>query len=70
MTKTSTKKIVSNTKRTIVTAGNRTPTTMDNFKSALLVVSLLANAFVLVGWLAIRLTTQYDLQVATFLFVR
>lgn len=49
---------------------NRLPTTVDNFKSALLVVSLLANAFILVGWLAIRLTTQYDLQVATFLFVR
>ena len=70
MTKTSTKKSISNTKRTIGSVGNRIPTTMDDFKAALLVVSLLANAFILVGWLAIRLTNQYDLQVATFLFAR
>lgn len=42
----------------------------DDFKSALLTVSLLINAGILIGCIALQVTTQYDLQVATFLFVR
>jgi len=70
--KTTTTKIAKKTpiKKTTTVTAPRTPTTLDDFKSALLTVSLLANAFVLVGWIALQVTTQYDLQVATFLFVR
>ncbi len=42
----------------------------EDFKNSLLVVSLLVNAGFLIGWLVLQVTTQYDLQVATFLFVR
>lgn len=48
----------------------RTPTTLDDLKSALLVVSLLINTYILIGWIALQVTTRYDLQVATMLFVR
>jgi len=48
----------------------RTPTTFDDFKSAALLVSVTINLAVFVGWLAIKLTTEYDSQVASFLFGR
>ncbi|OYW86563.1 hypothetical protein B7Z17_00085 [Candidatus Saccharibacteria bacterium 32-49-10] len=38
--------------------------------TSILVVSLLINLAVLVGWLALQVTTQYDIQVAQFLFSR
>jgi len=41
-----------------------------DFKNAALVVSVTINVAVFVGWLAIQLTTQYDQQVAQFLFTR
>jgi hypothetical protein len=69
-TKTTRKKITSNVKGSITATNARIQATMSDFKSALLVVSLLINAFVLIGWIALRITTQYDLQVATFLFIR
>jgi len=46
------------------------PTTADDVKSALLVVSLVINLFILIAWLTIQVTTKYDLQVATILFTR
>ncbi|MEP7204703.1 MAG: hypothetical protein ABI716_00735 [Candidatus Saccharibacteria bacterium] len=49
---------------------SRTASTVNDFKNSLLVVSLLVNAGFLIGWLALQVTTQYDHQVATFLFVR
>lgn len=39
-------------------------------KNALLIVSLLVNAFVLIGWVTLQVTTAYDAQVAAFLFTR
>jgi hypothetical protein len=42
----------------------------EDFKHALLIVSLLANAFVLIGWVALQVTSQYDYQVSLFLFYR
>jgi hypothetical protein len=42
----------------------------DDFKHSLLVVSLLANTFILVGWVALQVTSLYDYQVSLFLFYR
>lgn len=39
-------------------------------KNALLIVSLLVNAFILIGWITLQVTTVYDAQVAAFLFTR
>lgn len=44
--------------------------TDQDLKTAILVVSLFINAFVLVGWILLQVTTAYDFQVATFLFIR
>ncbi|MFZ2126301.1 MAG: hypothetical protein WAV04_02200 [Candidatus Microsaccharimonas sp.] len=56
-------------KRTSRLSG-RVSTTFDDFKSAALLVSLMINVAVFVGWLAIKLTTEYDDQVVTLLFSR
>lgn len=42
----------------------------DDFKHSLLVISLLANVFILIAWVMLQVTSQYDYQVATFLFFR
>jgi 2-C-methyl-D-erythritol 4-phosphate cytidylyltransferase len=52
------------------TASPKAPSVGDDFKNAALVVSVAINIAVLTGWLAIKVTTQYDLQVAQFLFSR
>lgn len=44
--------------------------TDQDLKTAILVVSLFINAFVLVGWILLQVTTVYDTQIAAFLFVR
>jgi hypothetical protein len=46
----------------------RVPTTGDDMKSALLVVSLVINAVMLIGWVTLQVTSKYDEQVAQFLF--
>jgi hypothetical protein len=48
----------------------RKASTMDDLKTAVLLVSLVINLAIFVGWLALRLTTAYDHQVFNFLFVR
>lgn len=48
----------------------RSSTTKEDFKTALILVSLTINVAVFVGWLCLRITTEYDEQVATFLFGR
>lgn len=45
-----------------------TPT--DDFKTATLLVSVTINLAIFVGWLVIKLSTEYDNQVASFLFDR
>lgn len=50
--------------------GFRMPTTKEDFKTALILVSVTINLAVFVGWLALKITTQYDEQVAAFLFGR
>lgn len=51
-------------------ATRKVPTVVDDLKTAALVVSLAINVAVFTGWLALKITTQYDLQVAQFLFSR
>lgn len=46
----------------------RVPTTGDDVKNALLVVSLVINAVVLISWITLQVTSKYDEQVAKFLF--
>ncbi len=60
------KKVTSRT----AASGAKVPTVVDDLKTAALVVSLAINVAVFTGWLAIKITTQYDLQVAQFLFSR
>lgn len=42
----------------------------QDIKHAVLMVSLLANAFILLAWIALQVTTIYDYEVAKFLFYR
>lgn len=44
--------------------------TNEDAKNALLIVSLTVNAFVLIGWVTLQVTSIYDYQVAAFLFTR
>ena len=48
----------------------REPSTLNDAKTAVLLVSLAINLAVFIGWLALRITTAYDEQVFNFLFVR
>lgn len=66
-------KNIKNTKKVAAkptTSSTKVPTVVDDLKTAALVVSLAINVAVFTGWLAIKITTQYDLQVAQFLFSR
>ena len=42
----------------------------QDLKTAVLVVSVVANLFVFTAWIALQVTTQYDSQIASFLFSR
>lgn len=42
----------------------------QDLKTAVLVVSVIANLFVFTAWLALQVTTKYDVQIANFLFNR
>lgn len=42
----------------------------EDLKNAVLIVSVVANLFVFTAWVALQVTTQYDSQIATFLFHR
>ena len=65
-TKTAKKEIIAPTVNSdaILTQTHRDITT------ALLIVSLTINLFVLIGWVLLQVTTAYDTQVASFLFTR
>jgi len=40
----------------------------QDVKNSVLIVSLVANLFVLTAWIAVQVTSRYDAQVASFLF--
>jgi hypothetical protein len=48
----------------------RKSSTMNDIKTAVLLVSLAINLAIFIGWLILRVTTMYDQQVFNFLFVR
>jgi hypothetical protein len=54
----------------IPVVGVREPSTLNDAKNALLLISLLINLAIFITWLLLRITTQYDQQVYNFLFVR
>lgn len=62
-----TKALKTNARRSVA---NRVPTVYDDFKTAALLVSVTINVAVFIGWLALKITTKYDEQIATFLFAR
>lgn len=66
---TITKKLASVTEALAVTPVEPTQADKDA-KTALLIVSLTVNAFILVGWVTLQVTNIYDYQVAAFLFTR
>lgn len=63
--KTSTTASARKTKTTV-----KHPTTVEDFKTAALLVSGAINVAIFVGWLAVQLTTKYDYQVALLIFGR
>lgn len=42
----------------------------EDLKHSILIVSVVANLVVLTAWIALQVTTQYDAQIASFLFSR
>jgi hypothetical protein len=42
----------------------------QDLKTAVLIVSVVANLFIFTAWVALQVTTQYDTQIAGFLFSR
>jgi hypothetical protein len=52
------------------TSAPREPSTLNDTKNAILLVSLTINLAVFIGWLLLKLTTVYDEQVVDFLFSR
>lgn len=48
----------------------REPSTLNDVKTAILLVSLTLNLIALILWLVVRLTTVYDAQLLNFFFNR
>lgn len=42
----------------------------QDLKNSILIVSIVANLFIFTAWIALQVTTQYDTELATFLFHR
>jgi hypothetical protein len=40
----------------------------QDLKHSILIVSLVANLFIFTTWITLQVTTQYDAQIASFLF--
>lgn len=41
-----------------------------DLKHSILIVSLITNLFIFTTWITLQVTTQYDAQIASFLFAR
>ncbi len=64
--KVTTKKLTADTE---VAAANFSQTNQDLMIS-ILIVSLTVNLFILIGWVALQVTSVYDAEVAAFLFTK
>lgn len=42
----------------------------QDLKNAVLIVSVVANLFIFTAWVTLQVTTQFDSQIASFLFNR
>ncbi len=42
----------------------------QDLKNSILIVSVIANLYVLTAWIALQVTTRYDTQLVNFLFNR
>jgi len=42
----------------------------EDLKHSVLIVSIVANLFILTAWILLQVTTRYDNQIASFLFTR
>ena len=42
---------------------------MADFRNAALIVSVTLNLAIIIGWLVLKVTSEYDYQVARFLFL-
>jgi hypothetical protein len=42
----------------------------SDLRNSLLIVSVVANLFILTAWIALQVTTQFDFQISSFLFNR
>jgi antibiotic biosynthesis monooxygenase (ABM) superfamily enzyme len=49
---------------------SREPSTLNDIKNAILLVSLTINLLALIVWLVLRLTTDYDAQLSNLLLSR
>lgn len=54
----------------VKTTQPRVPTTSDDVKTAILIISLALNVAIFIGWVILRVTSKYDEQVFNFLFTR
>jgi hypothetical protein len=73
MVKATSKKPVKKTSKKALASWMPAPrqaSTMNDVKTAVLLVSLAINLAVSIAWLILRFTTVYDQQVYNFLFVR
>ena len=59
------KKLIAESQSRLVSA-----TMGEDFRNSILIVSLLINLFVFITWIVLQVTTQYDAEVAMFLFAR
>ena len=66
--KTKTTKTVS--EQTIEATATNGVKVSEDLKHSVLIVSIVANLFVLTAWILLQVTTQYDAQIASFLFTR
>jgi hypothetical protein len=67
MNKNTNSQTLTTTNEQVISSFNQTE---QDAKNAILIVSLLVNAFVLIGWVTLQVTSMYDAQIATFLFTR
>lgn len=58
------------TKAQLAASAQAQTRTLNDIKGAVLVVSILINAFFFVGWAVLRLTSQYDASLASALLGR
>lgn len=67
--KTNTSKNESNVEAAVMEAAQVSHMAQD-LKTSVLVVSVVVNLFIFTAWVAMQVTTQYDTQIAGFLFNR